>query len=61
MVSIPHNSNVSGGLMFPDDKDSKGNKIDVSYAKTRAKWEPIVEITQIKGTSEAQSSSFTDR
>lgn len=53
LVSIPHNSNVSGGLMFPDDKDSKGNQIDVSYAKTRAKWEPVVEMTQIKGTSEA--------
>ena len=52
LVSIPHNSNVSGGLMFPDDKDSKGNQIDVSYAKTRAKWEPVVEMTQIKGTSE---------
>ncbi len=53
LVSIPHNSNVSGGLMFPDDQDSKGQALDVSYAKTRAKWEPIVEITQIKGTSEA--------
>jgi hypothetical protein len=53
LVSIPHNSNVSGGLMFPDDKDSKGKKIDISYAKTRAKWEPVVEMTQIKGTSEA--------
>ena len=53
LVSIPHNSNVSGGLMFPDDKDSKGNQLDASYAKTRAKWEPVVEMTQIKGTSEA--------
>lgn len=53
LVSIPHNSNVSGGLMFPDDKDSKGNQLEVSYAKTRAKWEPVVEMTQIKGTSEA--------
>ena len=53
LVSIPHNSNVSGGLMFPDEKDSKGNALTPSYAKTRAKWEPIVEMTQIKGTSEA--------
>ncbi|MFT6808253.1 MAG: hypothetical protein ACJA01_001477 [Saprospiraceae bacterium] len=53
LISIPHNSNISGGLMFPNDKDSKGNPLDASYAKTRAKWEPIVEITQIKGTSEA--------
>ncbi|MGB0932292.1 MAG: DUF3604 domain-containing protein [Chitinophagales bacterium] len=60
LVSIPHNSNVSGGLMFPDENDSKGNKIDVSYAKTRAKWEPIVEITQIKGTSEVHPVISTD-
>lgn len=53
LISIPHNSNVSGGLMFPDEKNSKGEDLDVSYAKTRAKWEPIVEMTQIKGTSEA--------
>lgn len=53
LVSIPHNSNVSGGLMFPDEKNSKGEDLDASYATTRAKWEPIVEMTQIKGTSEA--------
>jgi len=65
LVSIPHNSNVSGGLMFPNEKNSKGEKLDASYAKTRARWEPIVEITQIKGTSEAhpalsQTDEFAD-
>jgi hypothetical protein len=50
-VSIPHNSNISGGLMF-DEVDSKGRPISAEYARTRMKWEPIVEMTQIKGDSE---------
>jgi len=54
-VSIPHNSNISGGLMFPEEKTYSGNPIDKSYAHLRAKWEGIAEITQIKGTSESHS------
>lgn len=50
-IAIPHNSNISKGLMF-DDVDSGGRPIDAAYARTRAKWEPVAEITQIKGTSE---------
>ncbi|UQY80281.1 DUF3604 domain-containing protein [Candidatus Hepatincola sp. Av] len=51
MLAIPHNSNLSNGLMF-SEKDSYGHPIDVQYAKTRMKWEPVVEITQMKGDSE---------
>jgi len=50
-IAIPHNSNISQGLMFPL-QDSKGNLISKEYATTRMKWEPIVEMTQIKGDSE---------
>jgi hypothetical protein len=50
-VSIPHNSNISGGLMF-DEVDSKGRPISAEYARMRMQWEPIVEMTQIKGDSE---------
>jgi hypothetical protein len=50
-VSIPHNSNLSKGWMF-DTTSLRGAPIDVEYAKTRARWEPIAEITQIKGDSE---------
>ncbi len=50
-VAIPHNPNISGGLMFPE-VDSKGHPITADYARTRMKWEPVVEVVQIKGDSE---------
>ncbi|MEM7138424.1 MAG: DUF3604 domain-containing protein [Myxococcota bacterium] len=50
-VAIPHNSNISGGLMFPD-VDSEGRPITAEYARTRMKWEPVIEVVQIKGDSE---------
>jgi hypothetical protein len=50
-VSIPHNSNLSKGYMFADTT-LRGETIEAEYAKTRMKWEPLVEITQIKGDSE---------
>jgi hypothetical protein len=50
-VAIPHNSNISGGLMF-DQVDSEGRPITAEYARMRMRWEPVVEVTQIKGDSE---------
>jgi hypothetical protein len=52
-VAIPHNSNLSGGLMF-DEVDSDGRPLTAEYARTRARWETIAEITQTKGTSEVR-------
>jgi hypothetical protein len=54
-VAIPHNQNISKGLMFPL-ADSKGKPIDVDYAQARMRWEPVVETTQIKGDSETHPS-----
>lgn len=51
LLAIPHNSNLSDGLMFPL-VDSEGQVIDQTYAERRILNEPIVEMTQIKGTSE---------
>lgn len=50
-IAIPHNSNISKGLMF-DEYTLRGDAIDADYAKRRQQAEPIVEITQIKGDSE---------
>jgi hypothetical protein len=50
-LAIPHNSNLSGGLMF-DYKDSNGEAISREYAQTRMRNEREVEVTQTKGTSE---------
>lgn len=50
-VSIPHNSNISKGRMFAT-VDYDGRPLTADYARLRAAWEPIVEVTQIKGTSE---------
>ncbi len=50
-VAIPHNMNISKGQMFAL-QDSEGRPIDAAYARTRMKWEPVAEVTQIKGDSE---------
>ena len=50
-LAIPHNSNISGGLMFPL-VDSTGEGVNAAYSTQRMRWEPVVEITQIKGDSE---------
>jgi hypothetical protein len=50
-IAIPHNGNVSGGLMY-DWNDSDGRPISEAYAQRRALNEPLTEIVQNKGQSE---------
>ncbi len=52
VLAIPHNGNLSNGLMF-DVETLGGKPLTREYAERRAKWEPLYEITQIKGDSEA--------
>ena len=51
-ISIPHNPNGSGGRMFEYTRHDQTTPIDPAYSELRMRNEPIVEITQVKGTSE---------
>jgi hypothetical protein len=53
LLAIGHNGNLSNGIMFPVRDPETGRKFDRAYAETRMKWEPLYEVTQIKGDGEA--------
>ena len=50
--AIPHNGNLSNGLMFAE-KTFSGKELSRAYAEKRMRWEPVYEMTQIKGDEEA--------
>jgi len=50
--AIPHNGNLSSGTMFLPKHQKTGEPIDADYAKARLRWEPVIEVTQAKGTGE---------
>jgi hypothetical protein len=51
VLAIPHNPNVSNGAMFAETVN--GQAMTRDYAERRARWEPLLEVTQMKGDSEA--------
>ncbi len=51
-LAIPHNGNLSNGLMFSDKKFG-GKRMTREYAEKRIRWEPVIEVSQIKGDEEA--------
>jgi len=52
-LALAHNGNLSNGLMFPVDAQYTGRPLDALYVEQRGKWEPLYEVTQIKGDGEA--------
>lgn len=59
VLSIPHNGNLSNGMMW-EMATLSGEAIDADYAKIRMRWEPIAEVTQIKGDSETHPTLSPD-
>lgn len=51
ILAIPHNGNWSNGIMFSLETLS-GAPLNRGYAETRSRWEPIYEVTQMKGDGE---------
>lgn len=51
-LAIPHNGNLSNGKMF-DDVTFAGAPLSANYARRRQRWEPLYEVTQIKGDGES--------
>ena len=52
VLAIPHNGNLSNGLMFDAVTLETKKPLDRDYAFRRMKWEPLYEVTQIKGDGE---------
>jgi len=52
IMAIPHNGNISNGMMFQLNTVS-GEPVSEAWAQTRIKWEPLYEVTQVKGDGEA--------
>jgi hypothetical protein len=53
VLAIPHNSNVSGGRIWPTQRPD-GTPIAREDAERRVALEPLVEVTQHKGDSECR-------
>ena len=61
VLAIPHDGNLSNGLMFDDVTLTTKKPLDRDYAERRAKWEPLYEVTQIKGDGEAHPAALDPR
>ena len=52
VLALAHNGNLANGIMFPDREQYDGKRLDKTYVQQRALWEPLYEVTQIKGDGE---------
>ena len=53
VLALAHNGNLANGIMFPVRAQYDGKRLDKEYVTERIKWEPLYEVTQIKGDGEA--------
>ena len=54
VLALAHNGNISNGIMFPVETNPEtGKPLTGDYAKNRIRWEPLYEVTQIKGDGES--------
>jgi hypothetical protein len=53
LLAIAHNGNLSNGMMFPLVNPVDDRPLTREYAQRRALWEPLYEVTQMKGDGEA--------
>jgi hypothetical protein len=61
VLALAHNGNLSNGKMFPvETNPNTGAAIDAEYVRARARWEPLFEVTQIKGDSESHPALSPD-
>lgn len=56
LLAIAHNGNLSNGLMFDGVTLTTKVPISADYAERRMRWEPLYEVTQMKGDGEAHPS-----
>ena len=56
VLAIAHNGNLSNGLMFDDVTLTTKKPLDRDYATRRMRWEPLQEVTQMKGDGETHPS-----
>ncbi|MFT7218436.1 MAG: hypothetical protein ACI8Z1_000045 [Candidatus Azotimanducaceae bacterium] len=59
VMAIAHNGNISNGMMFPS-VTVDGEPIDRAYAELRRRWEPVYEVSQVKGDGEAHPTLSPD-
>ena len=58
-LAIAHNGNLSNGRMFSPERVN-GQPLNARYAEMRSRWEPVYEVTQVKGDGEAHPALSPD-
>ncbi len=60
LLALAHNGNLSNGLMFDDETFTTKEPLSRDYAERRMRWEPLYEVTQMKGDGETHPSLSPD-